>query len=141
MSAQDRLEADHKAIEELHRTDIAATKAYDVETLVSLWTDDIVALSPGQAPSVGKQKGRSGLEKGRAQMANIEVIRYDQEWKEVQVSGDYAYEWGVFHSAFRPRGGDVIRQTHNVMRVLKRGAGGQWRVHRTIWNEAPTPAE
>ena len=54
-----RLASDRRAIEELHRRDITTAKAYDVETLVSLWTDDIVALAPSAAPIVGKSAGRA----------------------------------------------------------------------------------
>jgi ketosteroid isomerase-like protein len=36
-----------RGIEELRRRDEAASKAYDVEALAALWTDDPVALPPG----------------------------------------------------------------------------------------------
>ena len=51
------------------------------------------------------------------------------------LAGDYAFEWGTFTSAVRPKaGGDEIRQSYNVLRVLKRAADGEWKGHRTIWN-------
>lgn len=131
------LQADLEAIEQLHQRDIAATKAYDVETLASLMSDDIVALPPGGKPTRGKETARKGLESGRAQMQEIEVIDYQQNWEEVHVAGDLAFEWGTFLSVFRPKGGEVVTERHNVLRVLKRAADGSWRVHRTIWNHAP----
>jgi ketosteroid isomerase-like protein len=135
MNEDARRAADFAAIEELHRKDIAATKTYDVETLVSLWTDDIVALPLGASPTIGKAVGRKQLEAGKAASAAYEVLAYEQKWEEVTLAGDYAFEWGTFTSAVRPKaGGDEIRQNYNVLRVLKRAADGSWKVHRTIWN-------
>lgn len=137
MSSDARQLADRKAIAELHQRDIAATKAYDIEALVSLMSDDIVALPPSGKPTRGRETARKGLEAGRPQMQEIEVIDYQQNWEEVHIAGDYAFEWGAFLSVFRPKGSDIVRERHNVLRVLKRSADGTWRVHRTIWNNAP----
>ncbi|HXE91089.1 MAG TPA: DUF4440 domain-containing protein [Terriglobales bacterium] len=135
MNENARRAADLAAIEELHQKDIAATKTYDVETLVSLWTDDIVALPPDGSPTIGKAVGRKQLEAGKAASAAYEVLTYEQKWEEVTLAGDYAFEWGTFTSAVRPKaGGDEIRQNYNVLRVLKRAADGSWKVHRTMWN-------
>ena len=129
---------DLKAIEDLHRRDVAATKAYDVDTLVSLWTDDIGALPPGQPPTIGKAAGTAQLRLGVEQSRNFEALEYTQDWKEVEIAGEYAFEWGRFTSAVRPKaGGDIIRQRYNVLRVLKGQRDGSWKVYRTIWNEAP----
>ncbi|MBI2956315.1 MAG: DUF4440 domain-containing protein [Acidobacteria bacterium] len=138
MDEKARLEADLEAIEELHQRDVAATWAFDVEALVSLWTDDIVALPPGGAPVIGKEANRALLEAARAQSADFEPIDYNQKWEEVRVVGDFAYEWGLFKTAVRSRTtGQVIRQRYKVVRVLQRQPDGSWLVHRTIWNDAP----
>ena len=135
-----RRAADRKAIEELHRRDTAATKAFDVETLALLWTNEIVSLPPGQAPLVGRQANRAMLEAARQQSKDVEVLGYEQDWKELTFAGDYAFEWGRFQSAFRVQGKKPVRQTHNVLRILRRHPDGSWKVHRTIWNVAtPTP--
>lgn len=129
--------AERARIEELHQRDIAATKAFDVEALVSRWTDDIVALPPGQAPIVGKAAGRADLERQQEQSRGFEIVEYEQNWEEVQVAGDYAFEWGIFKGAVRPpNGGDLIRYHFKVLRVLRREPDG-WKVHRTIWNDMP----
>lgn len=132
---------DLEAIRALHDKDIAATKAYDVEALVSLWSEDIVALAPGQPPTRGQAALRKGLEEGKGTASQYEVIDYQQNWEEAQIAGDYAFEWGTFLSVFRPAGGEVTREQHNVLRVLKRHPDGSWRVHRTIWNDGPKRTE
>jgi ketosteroid isomerase-like protein len=134
---EDRLARDLKALETLHQRDIEATKAYDVDALASLWTEDIVALPPGAEPVIGKDANRKLLEAGRAASAPFETMEYEQDWQEIRVAGDFAWERGVFTGAVRPKaGGDVVRYRYNVLRVLRRMPDGSWLVHRTIWNDA-----
>ncbi len=139
---EDRLARDWKAIETLHQRDIAATKAYDVDALASLWTEDIVALPPGAAPVVGKEANRKLLESSRAASAQFETLEYEQDWQEIRVVHDFAWERGVFTGAVRPKaGGDLTRYRYNVLRILQRQPDGSWLVHRTIWNDASTSGE
>lgn len=128
--------ADSKAIEELHRKDIAATKAYDVEALVALWTDDIISMPPNGQPIIGKKANRENLEAGREQSKLVDILDYGQKWEEVTISGDFAYEWGTFRSQIATKANAVtVKAEFKVLRVLKRQADGGWRIHRSIWNE------
>jgi uncharacterized protein (TIGR02246 family) len=137
-----QLDADLRAIREIHERDIAAVNAGDVETLVSLMTDDIVLLPPGQPPLVGKESARAMIEADLEQGRDFEIVEYVQDWEEVQVVGDYAFEWGTFNSAVQAKaGGETIRQSNNVIRILRRQPDGSWKVCRAIWNTAPTAAE
>jgi ketosteroid isomerase-like protein len=132
-----RRAADLAAIRELHRRDIAATQAFDVETLLSLLTDDVVSLPPGHAPVVGKPAVRAMLESMREQSKNIEVLVYEHNWQQVHLEGGYAFEWGAFVSTVRLNRRDTIRETLNALRILQRQPDGSWKVYRTIWNEGP----
>ncbi len=128
---------DRAAIQKLQERDIAASIAYDVEGLMSLWTDDGVLMVPQRAPIVGRQGLRAFYEQQRDQMANVEVLAYEEQWQEVRILGDYAYEWGQIHGRTRKGQGkaesDVVV---NAMRILKRDEDGNWKVARAIWNEA-----
>jgi ketosteroid isomerase-like protein len=129
---------DREAIEELHRKDAQATKTYDVETLISLLSDDVVALPPGSKPKIGIATAKSGLESGSKNAAFYDVLEYRQDWEEVTIEGTFAYEWGTFKSAVKSKAdGKVESKTYNVMRVLRKTSDGSWKVHRTIWNESP----
>ncbi|MFC1502365.1 hypothetical protein ACFL6A_03030, partial [bacterium] len=55
MKQTDDESKDKKAIEIMHATDMAAAKKMDIETLLSLWTDDGVLLQPGQEAIIGKE--------------------------------------------------------------------------------------
>ena len=47
-------EPDLAAIQQLHETDMAAAKIHDIDTLITLITDDCILLPPGQEPIRGR---------------------------------------------------------------------------------------
>lgn len=51
--------------------------------------------------------------------------------EEMRVSGDYAFERGTYRDSMRPRsGGDTIRTSGKIMRILQRQPDGSWKIHR-----------
>ena len=138
MTANERVQADLRAIQELRARDTAASKAFDVATLETLWSDDIVMLAPGAEPVIGREANRASLRTMAEQSRGLEVVDYNQEWRETTVAGDFAFEWGLITGAMRPKaGGQATRYRFKVMRVLRREPDGNWKVHRTMWNDAP----
>lgn len=140
-AADSRRAADMAAIEQLHRCDAAAAKKGDLATLAELWTDDAVALPPGEPPVIGIDAIRKWLAKSQPDSSAVEVIDYVLDFKEVRIVGDEAIEWGRTSVVLRPRGAtSTMRASGNLMRVLKRQADGSWRVSRSVWNlERPVP--
>ena len=122
-------------IDELHRIDMAASKAGDLRTLRTLMSDDAVVLPPG-----GRMlRGSAALDQSFARMADVprttEVLDYRFDWHEVRLCGDYAFEWGYILGAERQlASGEVVSEKYHVMRILQRQPTGEWKVHRTIWN-------
>ncbi len=132
---------DLAAIEALRRRDEVASKAWDVETLAALWTEDAVAIAPGQAPTRGRAAIRSSLDVMKLASVDIEVLEYEERFEETLLLGDHAVEWGVITGRERSRTtGQVNRSAYHVMRVLRRTPEG-WRVARSIFQEAPVPGE
>ncbi len=133
--------ADLRAIEELHKRDVAATKAYDVDALTLLWTDDIVTMPPSAQPVQGKKANRDLLIAGQERAKQVDIVEYNQKWEEITVTGEFAYEWGTFNSIIKAKSnGQTANAQFKVMRVLKRQPDGTWRVHRSMWNEIPPPS-
>ena len=128
---------DLSRIDELHRADVAASKAGDYRTLRTLMSDDAVVLPPG-----GRMiRGQAELDRSFARVAQspqaTEVLDYGFDWREVQVCGDYAFEWGYIVGRERSLStGEVTSERHHVMRILQRQPDGAWKVHRAIWNTA-----
>jgi uncharacterized protein (TIGR02246 family) len=141
-AAGSRHAIDMAAIEQLHKRDAAAAKKGDLATLAELWTDDAVALPPGEPPVIGIEAIRKWLAKRQPDSSAVEVIDYVLDFKEVKILGDEAIEWGRTSVTLRPRGAtSIIRVSGNLMRVLKRQADGRWKVSRSAWNlERPVSA-
>ena len=141
-SAQRPPEENRKAIADLQRRDIEANMALDTEKLLALRTDDVVYLVPGRAPLVGQDAVRKYLEEIRRQLADWDMLAYEENWQEVQVVGDFAFEWGTVNIRARQEGerGESAA-VRNVMQVLRRQPDGDWKISRAIWNiQSPQPA-
>src|SRR5439155_19612479 len=80
------MEADERAIREVHSTWIDAVNAGDLAPLLSLMAHDVVFLSPGREPF-----GRDGFTAGFSAAHKNGRIRCTGEWEEVVVVGDVAY--------------------------------------------------
>lgn len=99
-------------------------------------TDDAVVIPPGGGLICGKDELDTNFARMRQSMVGIEVLEYELDFEEVPVLGDYAYEWGWIKGSMRAKdSSDIARSTYRVMRILKRQPDGEWKVHRTIWNE------
>ncbi len=135
------LEADLEAIRRLHDADTRAAKAGDYATLHSLFTDDAVVLPPGGAVLRGRDAIEESFTRMVARPQTERVLEYEYVPEEVQIVGDLAYEWGVFLGRVRrPDGSEAIERC-KAIRILQRQPGGEWKIHRTMWNaveEGPT---
>jgi uncharacterized protein (TIGR02246 family) len=78
---------DLAAIEQLHKRDAAAAKKGDAAALADLWTDDAVALPPGEPPVIGIEAIRKWLAKSRPDASAVEVVDYVLDFKEVTILG------------------------------------------------------
>jgi ketosteroid isomerase-like protein len=142
-----QLQDDMQAINSLHNKDIEASLALDEPVLESLWTDDVVTMHPGSPPIVGKAANVERLKAGIEQMKSQEVLAYNEEFQEIRIQGDWAWEWGSITGRTRPfSGGNEASYQFNVMRVLERQPDGNWKVARSIYNDAaplaaPKPEE
>ncbi len=132
---------DREGIAALQKRDIAASMAFDVNALIDLWTDDAVLLPPRHEPIIGKAALRRFLEEKKEQHANYDMLAYNEEWNEVMVSGEYAYQWGTVSFRMNPPTGNEIGGAVHAVRILKRDEDGYWRVARAIWNDAPQAAQ
>ena len=138
MTENDPSEEDLRAIERLHKKDMEASRTADFETLRSVLTDDAVILPPGGKPVRGKEELDATFGRMVDGMGQFEVSEYVLDFREVKILGDYAFGWGEIRGSMRQTGGEPQRSTYNVTRVLRRQPNGEWKVHRSIWNERPT---
>lgn len=129
--------ADLAAIERLEQKDVAASKVNDVDALTSLWTDDGVLLQPGSLPVVGKQQIHALLLQQRQQNAAVQVLSYDESWKERRLAGDSAFEWGIITATLRLPNGKEVTQTVYAGRYLVRAPDHSWHIARAVITPGP----
>jgi uncharacterized protein (TIGR02246 family) len=136
-AAEEKAKTDWEKIEELHQTDMKASKANDLDTLLGLWTEDGVMIRPGGKPVIGKKAITRAMESYREQLKNITFTQYLIEFKEIKIIGDHAYEWGDFHHKYfaKDNPGQELEQKGRLMRILRRLPDGKWKVARAIWTE------
>ena len=130
-------------IEELHRRDIAASKDRDFETLLSLWTEDGVLLLPGEKPIVGLEALKAYMDEQAKISQAYKIKKYEHEWEEIKVIGDWAFEWGFYEGEVEMiKGGEIIREQGKLFRVLRRQEDGSWKAARAIGqNDRPSAEE
>ncbi len=127
-------EQDREGIAALQKREIAASMTFDVNALLDQWTDDAVLLPPRHDPIAGKAALRRFFQEKKEQYANYDMLAYDEQWDEVMVVGEYAYQWGTVSFRMKPPTGNEIGGTVHAVRILKREEDGYWRVGRAIWN-------
>ena len=121
-------------IDKLHQDDISATVTRDVEALTALWDDDGVLLQPGAPAIAGKSAFRDFLKQSFAKSPSAKVLKYVPDFRDLQVAGHVAYEWGYFDSTFKPSEQEqAVNFRAKFIRVLKQQSDGTWKFTRVIW--------
>jgi uncharacterized protein (TIGR02246 family) len=112
-------DADEQQIRHVIATWMAATKAGDVDTVLTLMTDDVVFLTPGRPPMVGKPAFAAAA---RPQ-PNAPAPQFDgtSEIQEIQILGDWAYVWTKLSVTITPPGNAApIRRAGHTLTIFKR---------------------
>lgn len=126
---------DMRAIEKLHRQDVAATLSGDPAALAELFTDDAVRLEQGDEAVIGKQAIRAADERSRASHPKGRIVSYVPEIRDITVTDGWAFEWGYFTGSYKEApDAEEKRLRAKVLRVLKKQSDGTWRFARVMWN-------
>jgi uncharacterized protein (TIGR02246 family) len=134
MSDVPSLEADLHAIELINQRDVQFALANDAAAMMSQWTDDFVLL-PAAGPIM---RGRHATAEAFRGVESPEIVDSVLDVQEVKVLGDHAYQWGTYHYSVRTRGGgETIRTSGKLMRILQRQPDGSWKMHRGIATADP----
>lgn len=116
---------DEREIRELVDRWMAASKAGDLATVLSLMTEDVLFMVPGQPP-FGKQ-AFAGASEG---MKDVR-IEGTSDIQEIQVMGDWAYLRNrLTMTATPPGGGKPVRRAGYTLTILRKEADGKWRLAR-----------
>jgi len=114
---------DEQEIRELVSSWMDATKAGEIEKVLSLMSDDVVFLMPGQPPM-----GKAGFAAAaRAQAGkDAPTVNGTSEIQEITVLGEWAFMWTKLRVVVTPTGGgpSMTRSGHTLSVLKKRQ--GKW---------------
>lgn len=114
---------DEQAIRDLLANWLAASKAGDHATVLSLMADDVAFLLPGQpvmrkADFIAAQNLQAALD-----------IEGEADIQEIQVAGDWAYCWSNLTVTIKPLDSAAIVRHGPVLSVLRK-QNGRWVIYR-----------
>ena len=115
---------DETKIREVVRRWLAASKAGDSATVLSLMSDDVVFLVPGQEP-FGKEEFAARSEK----MKDV-TIEGSSEIQEIKVVGDWAWMRNRLTVTFTPVGAKSVTHSGYTMKILRKQPNAGWVIAR-----------
>ena len=127
-------------IQAFNKQFIAAHLRMDMPAILSFWADDGISLLPETPPIEGKPAIRKFVEDAIAQMPGYRVTLMEIEFRNIQVSGDWASEWGLEHQvAEGPADKPKFDGHGKILLILHKDSSGTWKVQQEMWNSAPKP--
>jgi ketosteroid isomerase-like protein len=125
-------------IERFNRRFVELHLKMDHDGILAMWADDGVDLMPDEAPLVGKAAITAWLKDILSKSPGLKVTKEELAFYDIEVSGDWASEWGVEHQATqRAEGQGPVDGYGKIALVLHRDANGQWKIKQEMWNSAP----
>lgn len=116
---------DRAGIERLHQLDIETTISGKADELAKLWDKDAVRLIPDSPVDIGK----AAIYAADKKEETGENACYKPEIKDVQIAGDWAFEWGYFSYKESAKAKAIHGK---VLRVIKRQPDGSWKFSRVM---------
>ena len=140
LAAQHAAPAMPPEIDAFNKSFAKATRTMDNAAALALWDDDGVSLLPSTKPIVGKPAIAKFLTDVMASLPNAHMTSFESACYDAHVSGDWASEWCTEHQIVDLGPGKAPFNGYGKMLlVLHRGAGGAWRIHEEMWNQALAP--
>lgn len=118
-------QSDEQAIRAVVAEWMAASKRGDVQTVLSLMTEDALFLTPGQEPM-----NRAAFEAAsRAQSSQKLQIEGVSDIREVQVEGNMAFLWSKLAVTVTPADGSAVRREGHTLTIFRK-RDGRWLLAR-----------
>ena len=121
-------------IEALRDQWVAAAEKDDAATVTSLYTEDALVTSPDDPSAEGREAIQALWVKNFPLSSGLQVRS-----KEIEVSGDLAYDSGEFSQRITPPKGKAMDVQGRYLVVMKRQVGGTWRIDKHFSVPLPPP--
>ncbi len=119
-------ENDEFAIRELINTWMEATKEGDIETVLSLMTDDVIFMTPGNKPFGKEMFSKASKDtKGKVRFEGTSNV------EEIKLLGEWAYVRSYLRVVtIPPDGGTPVHRSGYTLTILHKETDGKWRLSR-----------
>lgn len=132
--------ADPKAqILDFNEKFINAHLRLDNPAIIAMWAEDGVSLLPSMPPMIGRGAIGKFINDISAQMPGYKIVREKIDFHDIQVSGDWASEWGLETQGLQPPNQPEMEGYGKLLFVLHKDSSGQWKIQQEMWNAAPRP--
>jgi len=129
-----------KEIEAFNQRLDEVTLKMDNAGVVALWAEDGVTLLPGMAAIEGKKNIAKFMDEVVAKLTGYRVTEQRSDFHSIEVSGEWAFEWGTTYQVVQPPEGKPPIANHGkILLVLHREADGEWKLKREMWNAGVNP--
>src|SRR5262250_3871144 len=116
---------DERAIRDLVSTWLAASKAGDLATVLSLMADDVVFMVPGREPF-----GKAAFAAASQGMKDIR-IEGRSDIQEIEILDGWAWMRSRLEMTMTPAGGGApVRRSGYTLTILRKRADGRWVIAR-----------
>ncbi len=133
LQGQDK-NSDKEKILRLHQKDLRASREGYVDSLISLWDKDGLLLPSKEPPVSGIEAITKYLSDAHSRRVNIDLLQYDQDFRELNILDSLAFEWGFYKNKVRvKRNKKIVSVKGKLFRVLRKNKDGDWKVYRAIW--------
>jgi uncharacterized protein (TIGR02246 family) len=118
------LQSDEEAIRQLVETWMAASKAGDLSTVLSLMADDVIFMVPGRQPF--------GKDTFIASNQNRKDVRIEgsSDIQEIRVLGDWAWMRNYLKVSMTPPQGKPLVRSGYTLTILRKNSAGNWVIAR-----------
>src|SRR5215468_9953979 len=136
-ATQTSVKQDMKGIERLHEQDKEATLSDSADQLAKLWDKDAVRFLVNRPAEIGAAVIYADDKRWEMSTGRERTLCYDMEVQDIQIAGDWAFEWGYFSG--KSANADKVSIFYGKgMRVMKRQPDGTWRFARVMSLLAPS---
>ena len=102
------------------------------DQLANLWDNDAVRIQPGHPAEVSKAVIYANDKHWEASKGNQKTLCGEMEIQDLQIAGDWAFEWAYFSYKENTAEGKVSTGQGKVLRVLHRQVDGSWKFARVM---------
>lgn len=128
------------AVNALNQKEEAACREMDNTKSGTLWAEGGVDLIEGLEPMIGKAAIVKWYDSLTPQLKGAKMEYCTVDWQKIKIQGDWAWEWAITRQKIDfPAQQKPFESEGKMLLILKKQAGGEWKIELESWNSLPAP--